>query len=348
MVTSAVDDSANPGRNFGDMNRKLNAAGFNETMNIEATSGSITIHRGESVSARKVKLTADAGAIDLDGTVDVSGSDHGGTAELYAQNLTVGASGTILAKGTGTNARGGDVTLGVSTGMLYFSGGTIDVSGSGTGTGGTVTFRDPPPPPPNPSPINMSLTGTIKGASSVVAEVDKVYVDQFPVISSTVIDQISTDISTYMNTYATSLKSELLAGLNDGQGNPLNPTQFHFRPGVVIQQTTGDITLGDNWDLSSWRFTGEPGTVTIRAAGNLNINAGLIDNPTNSYRSLRSDNVKPSWSINLVAGAQTYSPDFLAIKTASMQGNLTLLPQAVVYTERGLHSVCLGEEHGHK
>ncbi|OPY70033.1 MAG: Filamentous hemagglutinin family outer membrane protein [Syntrophorhabdaceae bacterium PtaU1.Bin034] len=355
MVTREITD-------FSALNNKLAAGGFNETLNIRARTGNIAVPLETVVRGRNVRLTADGvatvgpdgavvhggGAIDLSGTIDVSQEDGGGTAELYAQDLNV--PGKIFAKGTEGNAGGGDVILGVDTGKLYFSG-LIDVSGSGAGAGGTVLFRDPPPPPPDPPRTNMSLSGTVRGASSVVARVDQVY--NYSTIDSTAIGEIYTALSDYMTNAeieknGLTVKEELMSNLTltDGNGNVLDPatanSRFHFRAGAVIQ-SEGDITLSQTWDLTRdsedrvWRFGTdlEPGTLTLRAAGNLNIDQNLVDHPT-AIGSLRSTTAAPSWGINLVAGADLSSADLMAVNKGA--GNLNIGGETggiMVYTESG-------------
>ncbi len=361
-------DTASGINGFSALNNSLAASGFNETISIEASTGNITIAAADKVQAHNLTITADGtnpdgtsngGSIILDGAIGVNQPGQGGTIGIYAhKDLIIDPTGYIDARGTGTaaapNATGGDVTLAVDTGMLTLAGGTLDVSGSGTGAGGTVTFRDPPPPPSGGggAQSNMSLSGTVRGASSVVAEIDKVYVNQYQTINSTAITKIQSDLTSLMAADA-GLATQLPEGLTDGNGNHLtaynassNPTgTFHLRPGAVIEQTAGDgsITLGTNWDLTSLRYSGEPGTLTLRAAGNLNINANLIDNPTNDYYSLRSDTAQPSWGINLVAGANTASPNLLAVipaTSAQQASQMTLTVSSakapiVVYTESG-------------
>jgi hypothetical protein len=205
----------------------------------------------------------------------------------------------------------------------------------------------------------MSLSGTIKGASSVVAEIDKVYVNQFQgtdatggvgtVINAAAITQIQSDLTSLMTADA-GLATDLTTGLTDGNGNYLtvynassNPTgTFHLRPGAVVEQSTGDkdITLATDWNLTSWRFGSgnEPGTLTLRAAGNLNINASIYDAPT-TVGTLRTNTAKPSWNIDLVAGANTQSANPMAVIPANITGPtagaLTIASQKVVYTESG-------------
>ena len=241
--------------------------------------------------------------------------------------------------------------------------GTIDVSGAGTGAGGSVLFRDPPPPPSGGgAQTDMSLAGTIKGASSVVAEIDKVYLNQFEttnatgavstVINSSAIGQIQSDLAAFMSANA-SLATELAAGLTDGNGNSLNAV-FHLQPGVVIEQTGGNITLSTNWDLTSWRYGSgnEPGALTLRASGNLNIDGDIIDAPTSvysDYTALSSSTAQPSWSYNLVAGRSDAGANLLAVKPATTvqgatHGDLIRLPSETWSTLRKAQSGSLRAE----
>lgn len=355
MATNSISD-------FSALNNSLAAGGFNEALNIEASTGNITIAATDHVRAHNLTITADGanpdgtangGSITLDGAIDVYYAGQGGTVGLYAKkDLTIDATGLIDAQGTGANASGGDVILSVDAGTLTLAGGTIDVSGAGAGPGGTVTFRGPPPPAGGTA---MSLSGTVKGASSVVAEIDKVYVNQFQTIDSTAIDQIQGDLGGM--DWSDGFGSKLSKGLTDGNGNALIPYNdlsktgtFHLRPGVVVEQTAGDITLDGYygyWDLSGWRYGSgnEPGTLTLRAAGNLTINGSLTDSPTfdsptygmYDYGFLVSTTAQPSWGFNLVAGAKTGSPDLMAVTRAPSPANatLTISPYQVVYTESG-------------
>ncbi len=336
MVTDSLDIVG--GQNaFSTFNDKLAAAGFSETLNFEAITGDITIPQGTTVSARSVTVTTDHGSISLSGKIDASQAVQGGTVALHAeQNLTVDSGGYIDASGA---ASGGNVTLAVDQGMLTLAGGTVDVSGGTQTDGGTVLFRDPPwspPPEEGGNPTNMSLFGTIKGAKSVIAEVDTVYVNQFgttdgsgkfnTTIDSAAISQITSDINNFMSANS-GLGTYLASGLTDGNGNSLGGA-FHFQPGIVVQ-SSGDITLSQGgWNLTNWRPGGEVGTISLRASGNLNINGNITDSPrasnstsdNNNYRFLLSSTAMPSWSYNLVAGAQTASPNLLAVTPAGVQG----------------------------
>jgi hypothetical protein len=121
---------------------------------------------------------------------------------------------------------------------------------------------------------------------------------------------------------------------------------FHFRPGIDVQ-SSGDLTLSSSIKLGtnapastlnlSNRYNGEPGVLTLQAAGNLNINANLVDHPTSTGTLYSSSNpllntMQPSWGLNLTAGADLAGAGPLAVN-ASKAGDLTIATGKVVYTE---------------
>ena len=361
MVTGSLD-TINGINYFTALNSDLVGGGFTNTLNIEATTGNITIASGQKVIGQNVTVTADAGSMDLTGAVDVSGS-IGGTAALYAMdNLTVESTGAINAYGT--SGAGGNVTLGVGGGSGTTTGlafaGSINVGGA---TGGTVTFQAPVTAngtianfanglPGQNVGLNMALNGTVTGASSVIAEAVNVYsyglpggltVSTSPSSSSNLqINTVESNTSTFMNNYAGSIETGLLASLT--LVTPVNQpaAQFQLQSGILIENTGGDITLSSPWALTSWRYGSvsnpsiltEPGTLTLRAEGNLNIDANIYDNPSGVYPTTPA----PSWNINLVAGANTASANPMAVipnAPGATAGNLTIASGKVVYTESG-------------
>ncbi len=313
------------------LNSKLNKGGFTESLNIRARKGNLKVESGQTIAAHEVLLAADGndstvqnvtGKINVEGIITASDGTNGGTVELYAQNdLTV--TGSIDAGGE----KGGEVFLGSQAGAVALQDGLINVSG-----GGTVYLRAQRNGTDN---VKMSLAGEIRGASSVVAEAFKVY-QKSGVILSADINSWLADTSTYMtNATTNSLTASLLKYLNT------DPSLFHFRPGIEVQ-SGGDLTLASSvkvgttaastWDLRSTRYSGEPGALTLRAAGNLSINAKLLDHPTASYKTLTSNSMLPSWGINMVAGADLAAADTLAVN-AFKTGDLTIGSGNLVYTE---------------
>ena len=309
----------------------LAAGGFTEQINIRARQGDLTLAQGQTMSADEIVLEADGtdgkgslvagtGNIYVNGAITATDGTNGGSVELYAQNnLTV--NGSIQATGT----VGGQVFLGSegASGMVTLAqNGVIDVSGT-SGTGGSVTFRAQQ----NGTGVNITMPGQINGASQVVAEAFKVYNYNSNYTISTA------DETTWMNDAGNYMANVVMpAGWGSSPG-----TQYHFRPGIEVQ-SAGSITLPTTLDLTGDRFGSalEPGVLTLRAAGDLNINADLVDHPTSSatiYSSNDSyNNIQRSWGFNLIAGADLAAASPLAVNTTKT-GDLTIAGGNLVYTE---------------
>lgn len=307
-----------------------NVGGFTNRLNIHARNGNLELAAGKTIAAREVIIAADGadnsaanGNITLNGTIDASNAGgDGGRVELYANgNLTMQNNSKIDAHGTGTGAAGGEVRLSSvnssDTGnsqLTLADGSKINVPGGGTGKGGSVYLRSTR----NGDGVNMNLKGaTVSGAAKVIAEAVQVHRNTTGTITAA-------DQATYKNAsdkYMTKAKAEanrsaLLAGLKE-----VSSAILHFRPGVEVR-VIGDLALGSDWDLTSWRYNGEPGVLTLRASDNLAfgdattgfklIDAPSIvaDNPDTeikepviSLQNLSSKTMQNSWGYNLAAGA---------------------------------------------
>ncbi|MBT0666138.1 filamentous hemagglutinin family protein [Geobacter pelophilus] len=328
--SNRIDDMAT-------LNTKIVAGGFNNSLNLRARAGNVTIAAGQEVTAREVRIAADSGSLNLAGSVTADGTAKGGTVELFA-GTDLNLTGKVSAKGTGIAADGGDVLLSSRDGRLTLAAdSSIDVSGTGN-QGGTLHLRAKRDTVTN-ADLNMSLNGTVTGASEVVAEGVKV---DSKTGNATL---TSADYSAWQNSSAdfiakaTTLKDaagktaldRLTAGLKGVEAGA-----FHLRPGVEVR-STGDLTINTALDLNTWRFNNEPGYLTLRAANNLNIYKNITNNPTGSdYLQSKSGNIASSWGYRLVAGADAAAADVMA--TVNGTGNLNIGKSgagALVYTESG-------------
>ncbi|WP_435550429.1 filamentous haemagglutinin family protein [Desulfobacterium sp. N47] len=318
---------------FNILNEKISAGGFNNDIGVRSRTGDIIIGLSspvapqEYVKAKNLKVVSDEGSIFVqqNAYIDVSGDEGGGSVELYGKDAVVLFGGSkINAKGTLTGADGGDVTLGASEGyVVLLSGSEIDVSSGDGGQGGTVYMRAPRS---ENDVLVYPLGGTIKGASGVYAEAFTIYNDTS--ITTSDINTWKSQTQTYMNNAGT-IRSRLLSGLvlqqNDGSQDTSD--KLHFIPGIEIR-SAGDLTLANNWDLNTWRFGVEPGVLTFRAGGNLNLNSNLTDMPNINPSPVSS---RDSWAINMVAGADLSGADVLAVK--KNVGTLAVADNKTVYTE---------------
>jgi filamentous hemagglutinin family protein len=300
---------------FSSLNSMLATGGFTESINIRTETGDLDITSGSTVQAYNVTLNA-RGGIDVSGTIDASayaGQATGGTVGLYANNdINIQSGGRIAANA----ATGGYVLLNSEQGLVNVSsGGTIDVSG---GTGGTVYLRAQQNG--NGSAVNIKLNGAIAGAAAVYVEAFKTY----NYATSNDYTQWMTDAATYYTANANTAIARL--------GGAVPAGTFHFLPGIEVD-SAGDI----NWDTALTNFSSQAGVpalgaLTLRAAGDLNINSNLVDAPTTNLTSLPSSTVRDSWAFNLVAGADLSSANYMSVNRSG-SGDLNVAPNTIVYTE---------------
>ena len=309
------------------------SGGFTESLDLRARTGNIEIPSGQTLQARRVKLTADdsaanGGNINLSGTIDSSTPDGSGRVQLYTQNnLNVNSGGWIKAQGTNAGAKGGDVLLSSSTGSINLNtGGTIDLSGGNGGTGGTLYLRALR----NGNDVKINLDGTLNGAKTVYAEAVQRY-------TGSSFDPVwLTDATTYYNSNTAVARLEGKA--------PSGAATFHLLPGIEVD-SSGDINVQTELDFSSLanaryqtqhdldvgKTVMEPGVLTLRAGGNINIGQNLVDHPT-LVENLTSSQAQSSWGFNLVAGAGLDSANYMAVNKAGT-GSLNIANNQVVYTE---------------
>ncbi len=282
---------------FGDfsaLNSKLSKAGFKEELILQQRSGDVTLAETDSVNARRFQLSADQGSVVIAGSINADDS-KAGDVSIYGRNgITLAASGKIVA----TGADGGSVTLDTvhrddtGSGLLDLSqtGGIIDASG---GTVHLRTGRDDAVHSVAVTDINTRISGR------TTLEATRVY-DGLALIKDANIAAWQKDTGNFMKSAPT---------LANASG-----TEITLLPGIEIRGS-GNLTLSNRWDLMSWRYNDAhgdktlPGFLTLRADGDLNINATLSDAfataliPGQTSTQLQ-DMLQPglSWSYNLIAG----------------------------------------------
>ncbi|MHB0986460.1 MAG: filamentous hemagglutinin family protein [Sulfuricella sp.] len=346
---------------FSDLNGKLAAktdsatgktleGGFSEAVDVRVRSGDLSVAATDTVKAHQFSLEADNGKIDVAGTVDASG-DKGGSIGLYASgDVTLKDGAKLWAYATkpgndtagtgvaaGTVGQGGKVTLASTSGWIDVQpNSAIDVHGGGNGAqDGSVLLRAKR----NAANTDVNvkqIAGIISGASEVVVEGYKAY-DRTSISASDVATSgtMYSDAKDFMganNANATTIKNRI-----DKAGAIAN---LHVRPGIEVD-SSGDLTLNAVWDLHNWRFGGEPGVLTLRAGGNLNIEKSLSDG-FDSTKALGSgltadqkfvgaplvDTV--TWSYRLAAGADLGAASPLAVEPLAQQqtgkGSLIVAP----------------------
>ncbi len=294
---------------YATINDPLQSGGFFNERNLRVRTGAVTID-GTS-RAREFTLSADAGAIVVNGTIDASGTTSvagltggkitlvagGGLAVTSGARLTTHAS-TFDSAGKGGAIRleagaaidgvadsavrldlqaGATIDLGVDA---FVAGGVTDVLSSafrGRFTG-TLHLRAPRL---GDDVAVEALASDVLGASSILVEGFRIY-DQTAsgTLDNALLQTIDSDSAAYMDAGYSDMETRLLsaqAGLREA---------LVIAPGVEIVSRSGDLVLGsdaedyqNDWDLSGMRYgpKNAPGVLTLRAAGNLEFKNALSD-----------------------------------------------------------------------
>ncbi len=282
---------------FAALNAQLDLGGFRQGRRFEINEGDVNI--SGTVQVQEFAVVANDGNINVGGTIETVG-DNGGRIQLSAaKDVTLASGGKLLARARSENGSGGTVfleTVGKDGGEISVAAGsTVDVSGAGEG-GRTVRLRAPQI---GGNDVAIApVAGTIVGARSVIAEGFRVYED-VGTIDGDVIETVGQDAAAFMAN-AAAVQARL-------------GSQVTLAPGIELR-SDGDMELVEDWDLHELRFGSgrSAGVLTLRAKGDLKINANLSDGFDGAGRDaglLNGD----SWSINLAAGANTISPDSTAV-----------------------------------
>lgn len=320
---------------FSAVNAALNTAEFNDARHWRLRSGDIEVAAGDIVLAHDLQLAADAGRIDVRGKIDASGEQAGRVALYAGDDVSLHAGSVIDTHATGADEEGGRVTLGSTSGRLDLqAGATVDVAGTDeTGARadtGMVHLRAEREGT-NGVAINP-IAASIAGAGRVDIEAYKTY--SASSIDAGLIATIQGETTAFMANAAT-IENTLGAD-----------ARFHLLPGVEIQ-STGNLSLNTDWDLLGWRQGGEAGVLTLRAAGDLNINRTLSDGVAleaalDGLDMRDTVQAGASWSYRLAGGADLAGANPLSV--ANGAGDVNLAAGVKVRTGTGDIEIAAGRD----
>ena len=288
---------------FSPLATKLAAGGFTNLVSVRVQSGDLSLAAGNTLTANQITLSADTGVIDIAGTLNAPSGGQSGSIGLFAGNgLALESTGSLLAKGTAADGRGGQIELSTVSGVINLAGGSIDVSGQAQK--GSLLLRAPAVVSTGEVGIG-SFAANILGTDHVVVEaVLPAYQNTGDFTQN--FGQIQTDVTSFL-ALANGTIPDRLKGASTNK-----ELTYLVEPGVVIQQT-GDLSLSSALDLQSLAL-GAPIDLTVRASGNISINAMVSDGvAANNPLSASS----PSSSLRFVAGADLASANPLAVKAGS-------------------------------
>lgn len=306
---------------------------FTHKFDLRVRTGNVAL-AAQQLKAETVSIAADAGSLTVNSTIDAS-APQGGVVQLAARDdVTLGATGRILANSTRAGANGGDVLLASTTGFVNVaSGSEINAGGDDAQDGRVVLRAARGASTVNVAPINGNIT-----AGEVSIEAVKTYTGFTSVKSgATSGAALGQDAIAGDNTAFMANKSAILASLGVA-----SDTRFHLRPGVQVD-AAGDFTVTNDWNLySASRPGGEPGFLTLRAAGNLNINGTISD----GFNGVARNSVLQSgdaWSLRLAAGADLGAANPLAVNR-NLTGDLTVAGGKLLRTTSGSIELAAGRD----
>lgn len=333
---------------FSALNAALNAGGFDGERSLRVRSGDVNVATGDTVRAAQIQFTADTGDMNVAGALDASG-DKAGRITLYAGNdFTLQSTAMLDVRASGADEDGGTIELGSRDGTLNLDAGSqIEMAGGAGGQGGTLTLRALR----DGNDVKVgTLASTISDADAVNLEAVKVY-DNIATLNATgtssgntlTLATINADNAAYAANHG-AIKTRL--------GRDADP-RFHLLSGVEVR-APGDLTLAQDWNLKDSRAGGEAGVLTLRAAGNLNLNANLSDGfshatpcttgtcpPSGTSGTPASVLAGSSWAYRLVAGARAGAADPLATGNT---GDVTLAAGKLVRTGTGDIDISAGRD----
>jgi len=292
---------------FGALSDRLTTAGFTASRDFRIRTGDVTIDGTTTTS--EFTLVADQGSVIITGTIDATDT-YGGVISISAgDGLTMTSGASLLAGATDTTdgIGSGRILLEAADGALAVQGGTIDVSG---GEGGVVRLRTA-----RSQIANTTLNASVVGARSVVIEgVESYDVDDY---DGATVDSVMAAATSDADSFAAGAAG-ILSGISGAAA-----AGAVLAAGIDIY-SDGDLELASDWDLST--LASREGTLTLRAAGDLNIHGNISDGFSTADSTgelLDAD----SWSLRLVSGADLASASAMAVlspETLSGSGTLTV------------------------
>lgn len=346
------------------LGRLLADGGIGDLLSLRLRGQDLAIEPEVTLAAREIRLVADTGSVTVDGTLDASGA-AGGRIELAAGDR-VDLNGTLLARGSAEGAAGGRVDLvaldadgddpaGLTDTVNLNSGALVDVAGGPGGSGGEVFVHvrrlDSTGNGQTDRIVAGALDGEVAGAARAQLVATRVLRDPG---ATSVLDPVTgqniaqVTVNTARINEWRNETAAFMAALPEAYAGPLQ-----VAPGLQVE-STGNLVLANAWNLyDGWYFgrdLGDPaapvpgvtGVLSLRAAGNLTLQADLSDAFDTRFvfgffpvegvagalelrdaDGLLTGRLAPqAWNYRLVAGADLASADPLA--TGPLARALTL------------------------
>ena len=297
------------------------AAGTTNSSVFLPSGGSFTLS-GLSGATSTIVSTSGSGQIMLpDGTIETLGTTAtnvvlpaGSTVVLdSAGSLTLSFAKTGIASGSATLQLANGATLGTSVGNTLTTGSGTKVSLNTAGKSSVAIAAATPVVMLNGGTVRLSSNGTITTMAGTTTSFS----------AGTTVTVAAGSVVTPSNagsiTYASGTGGTVQLALSQGT--------YQLSGSTTVNPSVGDLTLWADWNLAANRYQpalgaiGEPGMLSLRAAGNLYFNGALSDGFTSAaYDAPLLAAGTQSTSYRLVAGADLTAADFQQVPPLSSLG----------------------------
>jgi filamentous hemagglutinin len=317
----------------------LGTGGFSDAIDLRVRTGNLDLDAGSTLSANAVTLTADAGQVVIGGDISAPSAALRGSLSIFGgDGVELNAGAALHSDGAGPSGLGGTIEIGAGqlvadqTGTLdAYNNGSISldagstISTAGAAGEGFLLLRAPALLASGDVAI-ATLASNTSGVGQIIVE------PVLPFNTATFSSSTAPTATDFQNVnqtvgnYMAAAQPNILTRLAPGGATPLlvEAGVEIIAPGALTLQSADGVSPA--LDLSSWRFSGEPIDLTVRAAGNLTVANTLTDGFGSATIGGVSQPILlagPSSSIRLVAGADVSSANPLAVMSAGA-GDLTI------------------------
>jgi filamentous hemagglutinin family protein len=269
-------------------------ANFAGAVSVRNRQGDQRLEAGTRLAAQELTIVSDSGALALAGTLDASASQGGRIRLAAGTDLKVEDGAALLARATVAGRDGGQVQAMTNTGRITLADGArIDTRGFGNGADGELRLRAPRlsagglPVADTEAGSEVAvdaLGAALQGVGRIEVEAFKTYAAT--TVNAALIDRVAADNAAFAGAggaQAQALEARLAAG-----NASFAADRVEVRAGVELQSAgnltvTGDPAAG-GWNLTPFDAAGAvardgaaPMNLTLRAAGNLLVQASLSD-----------------------------------------------------------------------
>jgi filamentous hemagglutinin len=300
----------------------LTQGGFNNQIGIEVHTGDLSLDAVQALTANNIVLSADAGAVNVGGTLTATAGAQSGFIGLYGGTGVSLQSGSLLtAKGIASSGHGGTIELSSTCPTCSV---TIDSRSTLVTTGG-VDGGDlviaAPMTYANNVATDVAINVGPQGLGASTAGVGKIIVEaMLPVFNetrATIAQNLQSDVDTAANDLA-SAGGNISARLNPG-----GDSKMSVQAGVQIEDTNSNETLvlpSLNLTNYSSPYNGAPRVIdlTVRAAGGLTLGGNITDGYDATFGLYTAG--ADSASLRFVAGADLASANPLATALVPLGG----------------------------